>query len=110
MANICDCKEIAPCEMVIHYTVDENDFVSYNDINGRGVLSEKCEHCTWKSICKPTSHVEVYKEYLKQSFADFRQAAKLIGESKISEWHEKGIISSYERDFLLKYNKQLVIW
>ena len=109
MVNICDCKEIAPCEMVIHYTVDENDFISYNDINGRGILSEKCKHCTWRNICKPSSHVKAYKERLEQSFADFRQAAKLVGESKICEWYEKNMISIYERDFLLTYNKQLAI-
>lgn len=109
MATICDYKEIAPCEMVIHYTVDENGFISNDDVNGRGVLSEKCEHCTLKSICKPTSNVKVYEERLEQSFADFRQAAKVFGDSKISEWYVKGIISSYERDFLLRYNNQLAI-
>ena len=109
MADICDCKEVAPCEMLIHYAVDKNDFISYNDINGRGVLSKKCEHCTWKGICKPTSHVEEYEKFLDQSFADFMQAAKLVGDLKISEWHAKGIVSSYERDLLLGYNKRLTI-
>ena len=109
MANVCDCKEVAPCGMLVHYTVDKNDFVSYNDINGRGVLSEKCEHCTWKGICKPTPHVEEYEKILDQSFADFVQAAKLVGDLKISEWHAKGIVSNYERDLLLKYNNQLAI-
>lgn len=37
MDRIEDLKETAPCGMLIHYTVDrETDFVTYNDINGRG--------------------------------------------------------------------------
>lgn len=48
-----DLKETAPCGMVIHYTVNEQDIVSYNDINGRGVLCDACQKCTWKAICQP---------------------------------------------------------
>ena len=36
MGRIEDLKETAPCGMEIHYTVDENDMIAYNDINGRG--------------------------------------------------------------------------
>ena len=53
MGRIEDLKETAPCGMEIHYTVDENDMITYNDINGRGVHCDKCEGCTWRGICKP---------------------------------------------------------
>lgn len=52
-----DCKETSPCGMLIHYTVDTStDFVTYCDINGRGEnrKSSKCEHCSWRALCKPT--------------------------------------------------------
>lgn len=48
-----DLKETAACGMLIHYTVDENDMISYNDINGRGVKCDSCKSCTWNAICKP---------------------------------------------------------
>lgn len=48
-----DLKETAPCGMLIHYTVNEEDIITYNDINGRGVHCDKCDGCTWKGICKP---------------------------------------------------------
>lgn len=48
-----DLKETAPCGMLIHYTVNEEDMITYNDINGRGVHCDKCDGCTWKGICKP---------------------------------------------------------
>ncbi len=69
MGRIEDLKETAPCGMEIHYTVDENDMIAYNDINGRGVLCDKCEGCTWRGICKPErqakamsrqTYVEIY--------------------------------------------------
>lgn len=63
MSRIEDLKETAACGMVIHYTVDkETDFVTYNDINGRGEYrySEKCHGCSWRSICQPTE-----ADYLK---------------------------------------------
>lgn len=41
MGRIEDLKETAPCGMEIHYTVDENDMIAYNDINGRGVFCDK---------------------------------------------------------------------
>ena len=47
-----DLKETAPCGMLIHYTVNEEDMITYNDINGRGVHCDKCGGCTWKGICK----------------------------------------------------------
>ena len=31
MGRIEDLKETAPCGMEIHYTVDENDMIAYND-------------------------------------------------------------------------------
>ena len=69
MGRIEDLKETAPCGMEIHYTVDENDMIAYNDINGRGVFCDKCEGCTWRGICKPErqaktmsrqTYVEIY--------------------------------------------------
>lgn len=45
-----DLKEKAPCGMLIHYTVNEEDMITYNDINGRGVHCDKCDGCTWKGI------------------------------------------------------------
>ena len=36
-----DLKETAPCGMLIHYTVNEEDMITYNDINGRGVHCDK---------------------------------------------------------------------
>ncbi len=63
MSRIEDLKETAPCGMLIHYTVDRaSDFVTYNDINGRGNyrLGPCCAKCTWKGICKPTE-----ADYLK---------------------------------------------
>lgn len=53
MGRIEDLKETAPCGMEIHYTVDGNDMIAYNDINGRGVYCDKCKGCTWRGICKP---------------------------------------------------------
>lgn len=53
MGRIEDLKETAPCGMEIHYTVDENDMIACNDINGRGIRCDKCEGCTWRGICKP---------------------------------------------------------
>ena len=64
-----DLKETAPCGMLIHYTVNEEDMITYNDINGRGVHCDKCDGCTWKGICKPEepkkamshkTYVEIY--------------------------------------------------
>lgn len=52
-----DLKEQAPCGMIIHYCVDKiTDFVTYADINERGKnnRTEKCNRCSWFSICKPT--------------------------------------------------------
>lgn len=52
-----DLKELAPCGMLIHYTVDTTtDFVVYNDINGRGEenLTKKCLTCSWRNLCSPT--------------------------------------------------------
>lgn len=46
MGRIEDLKETAPCGKEIHYTVDENDMIAYNNINGRGALCDKCEGCT----------------------------------------------------------------
>lgn len=69
MGRIEDLKETAPCGMEIHYTVDENDMIAYNDINGRGVFCDKCEGYTWRGICKPErqektmsrqTYVEIY--------------------------------------------------
>ena len=53
-----DLKETAPCGIRIHYTVDECDMVIYNDINGRGEenMTKKCEHCSWRCICKPSPY------------------------------------------------------
>ena len=51
-----DYTENAPCGMHIRYSVDDRDFVVYNDINGRGEgkLSPTCKRCSWKGICRPT--------------------------------------------------------
>ena len=52
-----DLKEVAPCGLLIHYTVDRtSNFVVYNDICDRGHyrLSPNCSNCSWRGICKPT--------------------------------------------------------
>lgn len=69
MDRIEDLKETAPCGMLIHYTVDrETDFVTYNDINGRGRyrLCPDCARCSWKGICKPTEadYLEILSDVL----------------------------------------------
>ena len=64
MNQIEDLKETAPCGMVIHYTVDGNDFVVYNDINGRGVKCDSCKHCSWKAICTPVEFTVMNFEQL----------------------------------------------
>lgn len=49
-----DLKETAPCGISIRYSVDSTtDFVTYNDINGRGKKCEACSGCTWYGLCKP---------------------------------------------------------
>lgn len=49
-----DLKETAPCGISINYSVDSTtDFVTYNDINGRGKKCEACSGCTWYGLCKP---------------------------------------------------------
>lgn len=54
-----DLKEVAPCGMLIHYTVDnDTDMITYTDINGRGQKCEKCHGCTWTAICKPAEKPE----------------------------------------------------
>lgn len=54
MSRVEDLKETAPCGMEIHYTVDnDTDFISYSDINGRGIRCEACHGCTWYGICQP---------------------------------------------------------
>lgn len=60
-----DLKETAPCGMQIRYTVDNMDFVSYNNINGRGKgkLTEKCYKCSWWEICKPTPKNTTYRQF-----------------------------------------------
>ena len=62
-----DLKETAPCGMLIHYTVNEEDMITYNDINGRGVHCDKCDGCTWKGICKPEEPKKAmsHKTYLR---------------------------------------------
>ncbi len=60
-----DLTERAPCNMVIHYSVDsDTDFVTYNDINGRGKQCTSCHGCSWYSLCKPeaipTSGTRIY--------------------------------------------------
>jgi hypothetical protein len=54
MSKIEDLTEVAPCGIAIHYTVDnDTDFVTYNDINGRGKYSNKCPGCSWYGLCNP---------------------------------------------------------
>lgn len=61
-----DLKEKAPCGMIIHYTVNGDDVITYNDINGRGVQCAECEGCTWKGICKPKSEKKMsHKLYIE---------------------------------------------
>lgn len=64
-----DLKEMAPCGMVIHYTVDENDLIAYDDINGRGVLCDKCKGCTWRCICNPSEKV-TQKKMSRNTYID----------------------------------------
>ncbi len=64
-----DLKEMAVCGMTIHYTVNEDDIVVYNDINGRGVLCDKCEGCSWRGICKPSAK-EVWKVMTRNTYID----------------------------------------
>lgn len=68
-----DYKETAPCGMLIHYSVDETtDFVVYDDINGRGQWNktEKCEHCSWQGICRPTSKDEEIERAYHLGYVD----------------------------------------
>lgn len=62
-----DLKEKAPCGMTIHYTVNSDDMITYNDINGRGVQCESCEHCTWRAICQPK---EAKKEISRKTYVE----------------------------------------
>lgn len=62
-----DLKESAPCGMLIHYTIDKStDFVTYNDINGRGNyrFSNTCNGCTWRALCQPTEadYLQIVRE------------------------------------------------
>lgn len=65
-----DLKETAPCGMLIHYTVNSDDVITYTDINGRGRQCKECDGCTWGGICKPelapanklerSTYIEIY--------------------------------------------------
>ena len=57
MGKIEDLREIAPCGMIIHYSVNtDTDMVTYTDINDRGEerFQKVCKNCSWRGICKPT--------------------------------------------------------
>ena len=63
------CKEIAPCGMKIEYEKDNGtDVIITSDICNKGKyrLSEACERCVWKGICKPTecNYMDILVEYL----------------------------------------------
>ena len=79
LRNVEDLKETAVCGMVIHYTVNSDDMISYNDINGRGVECASCKGCSWRALCKPTPEqvatitIDELIELLKQD-ADERAA------------------------------------
>lgn len=70
MGKIEDLKETAPCGMVIHYTIDGDDVITYNDINGRGVECASCEKCTWRGICKPEPKKEPEKKLTRQTYIE----------------------------------------
>lgn len=70
MGKIEDLKETAPCGMLIHYTVDGDDIIVYNDINGRGVQCEHCKNCSWHNICKPEPKKEPEKKMTLQTYIE----------------------------------------
>lgn len=76
LRNVEDLKETAACGMVIHYTVNSDDMIAYNDINGRGVECAGCKGCSWRALCKPTPEqvatitIDELIELLKQSSAE----------------------------------------
>lgn len=70
MGKIEDLKETAPCGMVIHYTVNKDDIITYNDVNGRGVQCEHCKNCSWRSICKPEPKKETEKKMTRQTYIE----------------------------------------
>lgn len=69
-----DLKEIAPCGMRISYTVNNDDFITYTDINDRsdGKLQKACDGCTWRGICNPTA---MSKETLLAELAEIQKKA-----------------------------------
>lgn len=65
-----DLKEQAPCGMLIHYTVNQFDEISYNDINGRGVQCKECQNCSWHGICKPEPAPEPESKLERSTYVD----------------------------------------
>lgn len=108
--SIVDCKETAKCGMVIHYTVNDDDIVVYNDINGRGVLCPECSICSWKCICKPEcSAVDTLKKDICTKFDDFDKAVDRNREKLCQSIHREIIdaflenrIDCKQMDFLTK--------
>lgn len=65
-----DLKEKAPCGMLIHYTVNSDDIITHNDINGRGVQCDKCNGCSWHGICKSEPKKEPEKKISRQTYIE----------------------------------------
>lgn len=104
-----DLKEIAPCGMPIHYTVDtETDFVTYTDINGRGEhrLCEACKGCSWKAICKPTAcnYMEIIWEHLGRAVNPLDVITQIYEQAAAG--HESEIITEGDGKTVMRVTKQ----
>lgn len=78
-----DQKEVAPCGMLVRYTVDrDTDFITYTDICNRGQyrLSQSCKRCSWRGICKPTeaNFLEILSEALGREVKPLEVIAQLF--------------------------------
>ena len=71
--TVTDHKELAPCGIMIHYSVDAStDHIIYEDINKRGRWNktEKCNRCSWKAICSPTSKEDELQKAYETGYLD----------------------------------------
>lgn len=112
LRNVEDLKETAVCGMVIHYTVNSDDMIVYNDINGRGVECAGCKGCSWRALCKPTPEqvatitIDELIELLKQNSAergavtgDFNGAYYVL-KDHYYRYKKSGGVSIEEFDFI----------
>lgn len=108
-----DLKEISPCGMTIHYTVDtETDFVTYTDINDRGEhrLCDACERCSWKAICKPTAcnYMEIIQEHLGRAVNPLDVITQIYEQAAAG--YESEIITGGDGKTILRVKKQPYRW